>query len=759
MTGTSSPVGVVLLYSQDTRGLGHITRTLTIAHHVLETFEHLVAYIVTRSKIVREVAWPHRCDYIRLPSRRTPKLVVRSPEDEEASIEQFRALRSQILRDVALGLAPDYVIVDHEPLGSSGEFRDGLWALKERRPDTKFFFGLRDIMDDPDRIRQQWRELGVYDALEHLYDGIAVFGSPRLYDVAEAYAIPDSVRPKLHYCGYVVRDFPPGELRGLRRAHGLPEDGRLVLAAVGSGRDGFPVLQRAADAIARLQQRHPDVCAILVTGPFMPEEEAESMLSLSGPRTRVVPYADTFQLMAACDAAICMGGYNTVCEGLMTACPMVIVPRATHKVEQLIRAELLATHDLARYVHPDEANESNLVEGLEWALGRDRRAQARRVREVFPSFDGAAELTGYLSKWMTGGPREPNPSVLPSRPSVPIPSKAVRAAVTRLEQPGNALDVVRTCLDDDFQAESAGCEVLRAHPDRFVMQVRARAASGNERTYALKVYLHDFGEKMWELGRQVGAHYPPHLDGPILPIRYVPKWRALVFPWIEGKRMSEVVDERKPEMLRRAARLAANLHRTPVDGVPPLTPGMVVADALDRCQRLRYRWPSMAPTIDRLMLALQQAAAARDPAEPALIHGDLAASQFLWTGERLVLLDLDMAAWGDPAYDVGHFLGQLDRRCAVDSSVSAHAQEWLSSVRETYFAAMPGVSRRNASLYQGITLVRKMHTLCQRDPVKGQRLAARLAERAYAAFEAVGPSTDGRPERRMPSPAEGAAVR
>jgi predicted glycosyltransferase len=121
---------------------------------------------------------------------------------------------------------------------------------------------------------------------------------------------------------------------------------------------------------------------------------------MSTPRCRLVPFADVFQLMAVADAAVCMGGYNTLCEGLMTACPMVIVPRATHKVEQLIRAELLAAHDLARCIHPAEAGEENIAEAIQWALGRDRRTQARFVREAVPSFDGAAQLTGYLAPWL-----------------------------------------------------------------------------------------------------------------------------------------------------------------------------------------------------------------------------------------------------------------------------------------------------------------------------------------------------------------------
>src|SRR6266853_503362 len=131
-----------------------------------------------------------RCDCIKLPTRLIPQTLQQTAEEEAAAITHFRQIRSHILREAALGLSPDLVLVDHEPLGSKGEFREGLYALKAQCPGTKFVFGLRDIMDDVGRIQGQWRELGVYDALEHLYDGIAVYGSPALYDVADAYDIP-----------------------------------------------------------------------------------------------------------------------------------------------------------------------------------------------------------------------------------------------------------------------------------------------------------------------------------------------------------------------------------------------------------------------------------------------------------------------------------------------------------------------------------------------------------------------------------------
>src|SRR6266404_4363903 len=166
----------LLFYAQDNRGLGHINRTLTIARHLLAAYTDAIAYIVTKSSIPANFTLPERCDYIKLPTRLTPDTLQQTEQEVEAAKQRFRRIRGQLLRDAALSLAPDLVLVDHEPLGSAGEFREGLYALKASSPGTRFVFGLRDIMDDAARIREQWEELGVYDALENLYDGIAVYG-------------------------------------------------------------------------------------------------------------------------------------------------------------------------------------------------------------------------------------------------------------------------------------------------------------------------------------------------------------------------------------------------------------------------------------------------------------------------------------------------------------------------------------------------------------------------------------------------------
>src|SRR6266513_2288817 len=362
-------VRTLFLYAQDTHGMGHVTRTLTIARHVLARYPNAVAYVATASPVAGQFALPPRCDYIKLPTLLTPDGVRLAPPQEEEVKRHFRRLRGAILRDAVLGLEPDVVLVDHEPLGAKGEFADGLAALKAQRPETRFVFGL-----------------------------------PALYDVAEAYGIPPCVRPKLHYCGYVVRDVPavPVDADHVRRQYGVPGSGPLVVATVGSGSDGYPVLEAAVAAVTLLQAQRLELRAIVVTGPFMPAPLRAALEARATATCRVVTQADNLQLFAAADAVVSMGGYNSVCEVLAAGRPLVVVPRATDKVEQEIRARLLAQHGLARCVHPRELNAGRLADALQWALSRDRAEHARRVREVIPSFDGAARLTAYLTRWLGG---------------------------------------------------------------------------------------------------------------------------------------------------------------------------------------------------------------------------------------------------------------------------------------------------------------------------------------------------------------------
>src|SRR5439155_21691449 len=105
----------------------------------------------------------------------------------------------------------------------------------------------------------------------------------------------------------------------LRQRNGWPQNGPMIVATVGSGYDGYPVLEAARAAVERLQASFPGLHAILVTGPFMPADEQAKLQARGTATCRVVSWADNLELMAAADAVVSMGGYNSVCEALVQA--------------------------------------------------------------------------------------------------------------------------------------------------------------------------------------------------------------------------------------------------------------------------------------------------------------------------------------------------------------------------------------------------------------------------------------------------------
>ncbi|TLY51345.1 MAG: hypothetical protein E6K55_10375 [Gemmatimonadetes bacterium] len=314
---------------------------------------------------------------------------------------------------------------------------------------------------------------------------------------------------------------------------------------------------------------------------------------------------------------------------------------------------------------------------------------------------------------------------------------ALRRQMVQLERPEAALDLLGPWLPAGFRAASASCTLAGAHADRFVLRLDVASETGETRAYALKVYSDDFGADVWAHGQALAARQRPDQDGLSEPLCYLPQERMLVSPWVAGTFLSGIVNEAKIDLLRRAALLAAALHRLNIAPEPPTSVEMLLADTRGRVERTGRRWPAHDALVAPLLTALEQAAALLDPADPAPVHGDMAGGQFVWTGERLVLLDLDMFGYTDPAYDVGHFLAQLERRCLWDRTLPEHAAGWLTAFRDAYLAALPQVSPRNIAFYQGLTLVRKIYTVCRKQPPDGAALIPRLAQRARVALEDV----------------------
>jgi len=352
----------IAYYSHDTYGLGHLRRTLKVAGELGHRWPEAAQLIVTGSPAAQRFALPPATDYIKLPS------VVKVGPDRYVSrslavdFEAIRDLRAGILAEALDRFSPDLFIVDHAPAGMGGEAVRALRMLRARSPMTRIVLGLRDIVDEPAVVRRAWTDGRVYELLDDVYDLILVYGEESMCDVAREYGLSPRAAEKVRYVGYLGgggRSRRPDEVRSALRVRSE----RLVLVTAGGGGDGYPLLNTVADGL-RSMGGALDFDCLAIGGPFMPEHQREQLrASFDGhDGVRYVDFVDDLpDHLAAADAVVAMGGYNTVCEVLDARRPALIVPRVEPRREQLIRAEALQRRGALWFLHPQQLSPQRLM--------------------------------------------------------------------------------------------------------------------------------------------------------------------------------------------------------------------------------------------------------------------------------------------------------------------------------------------------------------------------------------------------------------
>jgi predicted glycosyltransferase len=360
MVGTAGIAAPSLMfYSHDTYGLGHLRRTLALASF-LRSRRRVSQLIVTGSPVAYRFALPPDADFIKLPS----VVKVGAGAYESRSLDlPFRAIRD-LRRDVLLGAArhfrPKLLVVDNVPAGLKGELLPTLRFLKASS--CRLVLGLRDVIDDGERIRTTWANDGSYELLDDVYDRILVYGVRDVYDPVAEYGFSERAAAKTRFVGYLRRGPGPVSRERIRALLGVGGQ-TLVLVTAGGGEDGYELLRSFLEAI-RLRRNGSSLACVLVGGPLMPPPGRRDLRALAAACS--VAYIDFVEditsYVQAADVVVSMGGYNSVCELLSLEKPALIVPRVSPRREQLIRARALSRRGLLRMIDPGELQPRRLLD-------------------------------------------------------------------------------------------------------------------------------------------------------------------------------------------------------------------------------------------------------------------------------------------------------------------------------------------------------------------------------------------------------------
>ncbi len=378
----------IAIFTHDTFGLGHVRRCLHLVRSVARRAPEAAILLITGSPAVRVIDdLPGNADFVKIPTVAKTGARHERPPHVPLPLASVSMLRREMIQHLVVSFAPDVFLVDNFPLGSGDELLATLHQL--RRGSTRTVLGLRDIVDTPETVREDWRREGTYDVLDRYYDRILVYGMREVLDVAEAYALPRTISSKIRYCGYVAEDFSKRALEE-HPARELGITKPFLLATAGGGGDGFPLLNALVGALHRIA----DLPAVIVTGPLMSAADRKRLSSAIGdrPETVLVDYVrDLPSYLAAARLVVAMGGYNTAAEIAALGVRAVLVPRTwrygEHRKraevraegEQMLRAEALSRLGLVDVLDPEALTPEAVAASVERSLTKSASASPARL--------------------------------------------------------------------------------------------------------------------------------------------------------------------------------------------------------------------------------------------------------------------------------------------------------------------------------------------------------------------------------------------
>ena len=237
--------------------------------------------------------------------------------------------------------------------------------------------------------------------------------------------------------------------------------------------------------------------------------------------------------------------------------------------------------------------------------------------------------------------------------------------------------------------------------------------------------------------------------GLVLPgvVAYHAPCRLLLLTYETGASVVRAIAEHGALVLQAIGRALAALHTTPVTLDTTVSPATLLGGLRKKIALLGARFPGQTDDLRTALNKLERHTPAA-PATPSAVHGDLGPSQLLWQTGRVVVLDFDKCARGDPALDLGNLLTQLRRltlRKPGKLPEFASLRQTILDSYQRWSPFDPGLDERVA-WYKQITLVRKIRFLAS-DTIrhKGAEVMRRRRAEAFRLLRelpALAESTD-----------------
>jgi len=255
---------------------------------------------------------------------------------------------------------------------------------------------LRDVMDSPTKLRQEWAKSNALQQIENLYDDIWVYGTEKFWDPLQGLEVTDALREKMTWLGFLRRAQAATQVTMNR-----PKQSYLLVTGGGGG-DGARLMGQVLSAYESGGEKLPH--ALLVLGPLMPSDQRGQIFARAGAveSVDVIEFDNNMEdLIEGAAGIVGMCGYNTFCEVLSFNKPALIVPRTYPREEQFIRATRAGELGLLQVMLPDDADDAQLLAGALAGLS-NRPLPAKSGGDAM--LQGLDSINDFVSNWAGNRP-------------------------------------------------------------------------------------------------------------------------------------------------------------------------------------------------------------------------------------------------------------------------------------------------------------------------------------------------------------------
>jgi predicted glycosyltransferase len=383
----------IACYCQHVLGIGHFHRSLEICKALAKNHETVMILGGP------DVTLPESdISFFQLPGLKMDKDFSKLlPCELGKNLETIKNQRQQQLFDFFLSFQPDIFLIELYPFGRKA-FRfeldpvlDGI-SSGSLSPCIRLC-SLRDILVE--KTDKQKYETRVLTILNNSFDGLLIHSDPAFIPLEKTFSSTSSISIPYRYTGFISPE-PVEQEKGkqLRKALGLSQNDKLIIASIGGGNVGAELLSATAEA-ALLLRSMPELHIHLFTGMYSAPGLQAKLQQLNNENITIHSFSSRFtDWLSAADLSISMAGYNTCMNLLSAGIPALLYPFAQNR-EQRMRVSALSKTSVFTLLEPDDLVAKTLADKIKSHLQQHKQKSSVKLNGAKKS----SEFIDCLSIW------------------------------------------------------------------------------------------------------------------------------------------------------------------------------------------------------------------------------------------------------------------------------------------------------------------------------------------------------------------------